>query len=353
MYQDNANSRDIVIWHVGGSGDYGPVEKILRSPFRNNVQLIIFEPRESSDDASYIKELSLDGIKGILVSTCVSDQIGKKALYINKHPQSSSLLKPAQKARLEHIPWGDWLTWGEDTALDRAITVETTTIDKLVKDNNLPLPDVLSIDAQGSELSVLQGGLQAISKNTLCVVTEVEFFEIYECQGLFQDQSQLLHKLDFRLADIFNQQYWHPAPRLGEGFLSVGEALFLRNPGTWEDYAGYDDEKKVISLLKLAVISYCFERYSNVYRIIDSLQQEFKDIFKSILSNTQEYSRLIDVYNFISQNIGKYKNDKFYLQNKPDYRIFSEKPFRKNQLKWIAKQILPPFVLGIIRKLRR
>lgn len=353
MFKNNVSAKDIVIWHVGGSGDCGPIEKILHSPFRNNVRLIIFEPRQASDDANYIQELSLDGIKGLLVSTCVSDRTGKQVLYINKHPQSSSLLKPARKAKPEHIPWGDWLTWDQDTELDRTITVETTTIDKLVQENKLPLPDVISIDAQGSEFPVLLGGLQSISKNTLCVVSEVEFFEIYESQGLFHDQFQLLHKLNFRLAEIFCPQYWHPAYRLGEGFLSVGEALFLRDSGTWDNYAGSGDEEKVISLLKLAVVSYCFERYSNVYRIIDSLQKEFGDIFKSILGSTPEYSKLMDVYDFVNKNIAKYKKDKFYLQNKPDYSLFPKQPFRKNQWKWIAKQILPPFALGMLSKLRR
>ncbi|MCU0666045.1 MAG: FkbM family methyltransferase [Candidatus Omnitrophica bacterium] len=352
MRQDKVAFNDIVIWHVGGSGDCGPVEKILCSPFRDKVKLIIFEPREASNDAKYIQELSLRGIKGLLVNTCVLDKVGKQTLYINKHPQSSSLLRPAQKAKLEHIPWGDWLTWAEDTALDRTVTVETTTIDRLVQGNNLPLPDVVSIDAQGSELPVLLGGAQSISKNTLCVVSEVEFFEIYEGQGLFQDQYQFLYKLDFRLADILNQQYWHPSFRLGEGFLSVGEALFLRNPGTWGDYASYDDERKVISLLKLAVISYCFERYSNVYRIIETIKKQFADASKVILSATADYNKLIEVYNFINQNMDKYKTDKFYLQNKPDYSILSRKPFRRNQFKWITKQILPPFALGVIRKLR-
>lgn len=43
----------------------------------------------------------------------------------------------------------------------------TTTLDNIVKKENLPLPDLLKIDTQGSELDILKGSIESISECSL------------------------------------------------------------------------------------------------------------------------------------------------------------------------------------------
>ena len=43
----------------------------------------------------------------------------------------------------------------------------TSTIDDVIKDNNLPLPNLIKIDTQGSELEILQGAKKSVSNCSL------------------------------------------------------------------------------------------------------------------------------------------------------------------------------------------
>ena len=103
-------------------------------------------------------------------------------------------------------------TWGENCELDHVEEVESVTLDSIVRENILPAPDVLSVDAQGAELRIMKGGERCIADSVLCVVSEVEFYEIYQGQGLFSDQMNFLSSHGFRFVDLYSKQYWHPAP---------------------------------------------------------------------------------------------------------------------------------------------
>jgi FkbM family methyltransferase len=65
--------------------------------------------------------------------------------------------------------------------------VNSVTLDNLVKTQSLPLPDIIKIDTQGSELDILKGGVKTILNSTLihleCPIVEYNqgsprFFEI-------------------------------------------------------------------------------------------------------------------------------------------------------------------------------
>ena len=47
---------------------------------------------------------------------------------------------------------------------------KTSTIDDVIKKNNLPLPDLIKIDTQGSELEILEGARKSISNCSLITV---------------------------------------------------------------------------------------------------------------------------------------------------------------------------------------
>lgn len=191
----------LIVYHIGGGDDeIGPITQVVNQfPYT----LITFE--------------ALDGM-------CVSDTVGDTVpFYVNKHPLSSGLLKPNPRYATEvHHE----MPWGENTALDRELTLTTTTVDELRKTR--PQPDVLSIDCQGAELRILWGAKETL-RQTLCVVAEVEFVEIYEGQHLFHEQMAYLLPYRFRLMDLHQMQFWHPGERFGNGSLSVAEAVWLRD----------------------------------------------------------------------------------------------------------------------------
>ena len=56
------------------------------------------------------------------------------------------------------------------------IKVPTTTLDELIEKNNLPIPQLLKLDTQGSELDILQGATKLLGKTEL-IVTELPIIE--------------------------------------------------------------------------------------------------------------------------------------------------------------------------------
>ena len=118
----------------------------------------------------------------------------------------------------EHILYQECHTWGENTLLDHSIDVQTNSLDVIVKELNLPKPDIFGMDIQGAEYATLIGAKSLLKNEIICIVTEIEFSEIYDGQGLFHEQHSLLNKNGFRLVDIMSQQFWHPSPAIGKGF---------------------------------------------------------------------------------------------------------------------------------------
>jgi len=258
MHPSRTEASRIVIWHIGGEGDYGPAMAITAA--YPDSQLVIFDAREDTDD--HLKAQSNE--RTIVINRCVDETIGKSNFFVNKWPLSSSLLPTSPVAAHEDPGYSHCATWAENTELARTISLQTITIDEVVRLGLAPIPDVLSIDAQGAELRILKGASKTLP-NVLCVVSEVEFFEIYEDQGLFDEQMALLRNYAFRLAEIQNSQFWHPSKRTGTGFHTVGEAVWLR-------YVGHVAGRGAIhhsdllpqNLFKLILIADAFRRYSYV-----------------------------------------------------------------------------------------
>jgi len=151
------NPLDIVMFHVGGVGGYGPIDHIINQ-FAEHAVVVCFEANPTESDLLVQEQYAARGVRTVLVPRCVGDVQGKQHFYVNKHPESSSLFPPAPQALQEHVVYPGINTWGENCELDRVVEVDTITLDVLVRDNILPAPDVLSIDAQGAELRIMRGG---------------------------------------------------------------------------------------------------------------------------------------------------------------------------------------------------
>ncbi len=73
-------------------------------------------------------------------------------------------------------------------------TVQMTCLDEL----NIPLEKnvLLKLDVQGYEMEVLKGGMKTLQES-LIIITEVSFVELYKKQPLFNDLYQFLHSQGF------------------------------------------------------------------------------------------------------------------------------------------------------------
>jgi len=227
----------ITIWHIGGEGQIGPAQAII-DLMPGQTKLVTFDARPEHG-----------------LPLCFDESEGEADFYINRNAMSSSLLRADPAMADESIPWDETPprtdVWGDISATERTVRVRTTSVDAYAKGD---APDVLSIDAQGAEMRILRGAENTLSR-VLALVTEVEFHPIYEHQGLLEDQIPFLRAHGFRLAGIENLQYWHPTREpMGQGFLTVGEAIWLRRDGLHDLSAE--------QLTRLCAIGIAFKRHS-------------------------------------------------------------------------------------------
>ena len=306
---------DIVMFHMGGVGGYGPIDNIIYQ-FPQHAVVVCFEANPSQNDLLVQEQYSTRGVRTVLVPKCVGGVQGKQNFYVNKHPESSSLFPPAAQALQEHVVYQGINTWGENCELDHIMEVHTITLDAMVRDNILPAPDVLSIDAQGAELRIMRGAEGCITESVLCIVSEIEFFEIYQGQDLFCRQLDFLSERGFRLADILNTQYWHPAPAAGLGFLTVGEALFFRDA---EKYCSkLQNSASNVSLykfMKLAATAYALRRFSYSSKIVTFILENFGAEAKSLFLSHESFKPILDLQQYMQRNHDEYlKDNRFFMK---------------------------------------
>lgn len=102
------------------------------------------------------------------------------------NPGASSIFKASGKYPVE-------------TYIQDEIVVEAVTLYSFLFEHNLDSIDLLWMDIQGAELSALQGLGKSI-ENVKIIQTEIEFFEIYEGQPLFDEVRNYLRNWGFYFA---------------------------------------------------------------------------------------------------------------------------------------------------------
>jgi len=281
---------NIWVHHVGGIGDCGPVEA-----FGKLGQLIGWVLYDADVD-SLMKNLSFKP-NCKLINGCIGNIDGKAKFHILKNASASSMMLPAEKAKKFGMPNTE-ISWGEHTELIETKEIVVNRLDTLVKSGMIPQIDFLSIDAQGADLDIIKG---ADITNTLGICCEVEFNEIYENQPLFCDIQKYLKEKGFILCDIQNMQYWNYTdyPKIigSKGFLTVGEAIFLRDPETIQD---------TNQLIKLAIIGLVFNQSDFSISIVKRLKEQGVDIDTIIAENPRLASlRLLRSLSEVMSNLKK------------------------------------------------
>ena len=178
------------VFHVGGTeGAWGPASTLKSLGY-------------------CLRVYSADGLRpfGPLSRMCISNFNGRAPFYINQDPGASSLRLIDPRAR-RYIRQ-DGLVWEKACSPQRVEEVDVRTLDSLVADG-LVLPlDFISMNAQGSELDILQGAEQVLKAGVVGVVSEVEFRPLYEGQGCFRDIHTFLRQRGFSLEGLTDEEWW-------------------------------------------------------------------------------------------------------------------------------------------------
>jgi FkbM family methyltransferase len=274
------NSSEAILFHIGGKqGDIGEGVLTLTAYKDTPIRklLYLFEA-----DLSDQKHLDMDQgflirmkeqyqIESQILPYCVSDHIGEEDFYIHSDPRASSVF-PVEPRMKTNIHSEDPMNWESHCGVAKIVRVKTTTLDDVCR-NIRKQPDFLSMDAQGSEYSILKGSQTLLEGDLLGVFTEVEFREIYKGQPLFADQDQLLRSHEFIFFNFYNSQQWFMGPKIGKPFFTVGEVIYMRDYMYFVKKYGSDLDILFPILFRLAICSSILVYTSYSYTIIDYINQ--------------------------------------------------------------------------------
>lgn len=208
----------------------------------------------------------------------------KRNFYNTEDPMCSSLYQPNEKflERYQCL---------EVMKLKNITQIDTVSLDHFCLENQIKKIDLIKIDIQGAELDVFKGGKDTL-KNTLFIISEVEFNTLYINQPLFGDVHNFLIKENF----MFNKF-------LGFGGRTIKPVVMGNNiniPDTqtmWSDAIFVKDLEKIKELddqqvLKLAVISFLYNNQDMTFFCLSEYDLRKKTNLKISYLNSVESIKL-------------------------------------------------------------
>lgn len=236
----------------------------------------------------------------------LADYVGNSQFMIAKNSAMSSLLQPDFENYKKHFGiYKKFNSWVANIDTIKRIEISLDTIDHYF--NGTQSIDFLKLDTQGSELTILKGAVKTLEKGLIKVLkVEVSTVTTYQNQTYFSDIDIFLRKYNYSLIDFVTFKD-SPSYLLGEDHnihsAPCGDAIYCYTPN-------YDDEKENI---KKGVI-------------INSIG------YTSLAMNILDATKLSEVKK--NELIKKSKRKKTHI------------------LKSIAKDLLPPLLLKILKKIR-
>lgn len=180
-----------------------------------SAQIYSFEPFSAAfgELSETVKELPR--VRPINIG--LGERAETRRLFIQSGSELNSLLPPSPSA-VEYI---DPLS----VAREGECEIQITTLDAFCVEKGIEWIDLLKIDTQGSELSVLRGSSEMLRKGRIkTIFLEVNFVPLYEGQCSFSDIISLLDSFHCCFVGFYEPAF------ADEGFLKWADALFVR-PG--------------------------------------------------------------------------------------------------------------------------
>lgn len=233
------------------------------SQLRKHIQVVAFEPNTNE----YEKLVSLSGVK--YLNLALNKSIETVVLNVTRHPACSSFFEPNMEVLCDFEDAKRYEVVEKLTLLAQKVT----TLDRLFKDEYISDIDFIKIDTQGSELSILQGGVDRALSRLLGLQIEVEFIRLYKGQPLFGDVDRFLESKGFELIDL-RRAYWKQKSYydyVGKGQLVFGDALYLKTfPALCSDISFQKDrEAGRAKIYKMVVTCLVYKFFDRAVRALD------------------------------------------------------------------------------------
>lgn len=278
-------SEPIVLADAGARGE-------LHEPWaglnENVIYVIGFEPDENECN----RLNSLQSRNRLYVPNALWSFEGRVNLHLASEPSTSSVHPPnfelIQKYNEKH--WKPRVT-------KQVITVNCTTLDKVLEDRNLDLDcDFLKIDTHGAEYEILQGATASLRSNIFGVLVETWTSEVHRGQYLTGDILNMMAGMGFSLFDINVAATWRRQTAatlklFGKQQIIGLDLLFFKEPATWLSRTNTDQKTKIIKAAAIAEV-YGFPDYA-----VELLNAEIErspdkaDMLKSVRDTIIQNSR--------------------------------------------------------------
>ena len=195
-----------------------------------------------------------------VINSGVGEREEERILNINYDPNTSSFLNLNKKYAEYYYSTESGYDYivGDSYSLVKKVKMKVKTLDRLCFENNVPYPDVLSMDTQGTELEILRGAPKSLN-SSVAILTEVAFLPFYEDQPLFFNIDQYLIENGFVFCN-FHAEHAEASPYRGaigirsKGIKVAADVLYLKSP----EYICKNNstkKEKYQQLMKLAYVA--------------------------------------------------------------------------------------------------
>jgi FkbM family methyltransferase len=229
------------IHHVGGRG--GDRRFPVLDAFEADVVNVLFDGDTDAAEAMGDSTTKLPS-KQVLLSYCLGSKPGPATLYLYKLSAASSMLTIDRSffRSFEALGAITFEMGANEFSADRELAVEVTSLDSCVTERDVPPPDFLSINTQGTELDILRGAGRVLEQHATAIQCEVTFFSLYEGQNSLDDLCRHLHAAGYWLCGLVPHTPYVPSIMVGDrrvgppiGFRRGGiclqaEAIFFKDP---------------------------------------------------------------------------------------------------------------------------
>lgn len=187
LFKSYNSSKQLVLIDVGANK--GLFTKEFSQTF-DVKKAILIEPLPSLFDEL---KISFNNSKYTVYQVVLSNENNVELpFFINKFNETSSLLAFNNKSEeLKDI----------DTFTSKKITVLSRTLDSIVEEHHFSIIDLLKIDVQGAELTVLKGAGESLSK-VKYIWIETSLTQLYKGSAVFSDIYDFLKQSGFILLQI-------------------------------------------------------------------------------------------------------------------------------------------------------
>ena len=274
---DHYSGTPLTLIDVGARGGLQPNWKRAR----RHLRLVGFEP----DPVEYSRlAAKAAGTRDVYINAAVAGEAGDLTLNVGREGGTSSIHKP-NLAFLRRFPKP------ERYEIAREVRVSADALDQLLAGHDVRDPDFIKIDAQGAELSILQGAQHALAESVFGAEIEILFAPLYDGQPSFGSIDDLMRAHGFQLFDL-RPSYWKRAAgaRFGgpKGQLAFADALYLRTETAFSAQLAQlgDSTTRASKLLRALSICLLYGYLDYAIELFDEHQAHLPDAVRQSVDAT-------------------------------------------------------------------